>query len=102
MVSPRSLVDKLQLGSGVSDLDADPSKEDIRTVVKELQSDGLCGRRISEQRLGPAFISSNIHGQREIDLLEEVLEEEFEGSKLCVRTRQSECSRLRGGCQGER
>jgi hypothetical protein len=87
--------------SGI-DLPPDPSKEKLRTVVRQLKSEGLCGRRIAEQRLGPSFIASDIHGQREIELLDEVLEEEYAGTNLCIETRRSECSRFRGGCKGSR
>jgi len=79
-----------------------PSKEEIREVVQELKAEGLCGRRIAEQRLGPAFIASDVHGQREIELLDEVLDEEYADLDLCVRDRREECSRLRGGCTGDR
>lgn len=84
------------------DLPPAPSKEKIREIVRHLKSEGLCGRRIAEQRLGPSFIASGVHGQREIELLDEILEEEYAGSDLCIETRQSECSRFRGGCKGSR
>ena len=83
-----------------NELGPEPTKEEIRTVVQQLKAEELCGRRIAEHRLGPYFIASDSHGQREIELLDEVLEEEYENSDLCVRTRQSDCSRLRGGCKG--
>lgn len=79
-----------------------PTKEELRTIVQQFKTDGLCGRRIAEEQLGPYFISSVEHGQREIELLDEVLEEEYEGTDFCIQTRQSECSRLRGGCKGSR
>lgn len=78
----------------------EPTREEIREAVLALKSEGLCGRRVGEQRLGPYFIASPTHGQREIDMLEEILDEEYEGTDLCIRTRQSECSRFRGGCKG--
>lgn len=91
-------------GSRGSDLELppDPSREDLRTVVQRLKSQGLCGRRIAEQRLGPYFIASDAHGQREIELLDGVLEEEYAGTDLCLETRKSECSRFRGGCKGSK
>lgn len=79
-----------------------PTKDELREVVCEYKREGLCGRRIAEQRLGPYFLASDVHGQRELDLLEEVVDEEFEGTNLCVRDRHRECSRLRGGCKGRR
>ena len=82
------------------ELGTEPTKAEIRTVVQQLKSEGLCGRRIAEHQLGPYFIASNVHGQREIELLDEVLEEEFENTDLCIQTRASDCSRLRGGCKG--
>lgn len=83
------------------DIDPEPTKADLRAVVEDLQAEGLCGRRIAEHRLGPYFITSPAHGQREIDLLDEVIEEVYAETDLCVETRQSECSRLRGGCKGQ-
>lgn len=76
-----------------------PTEEAIRRAVRRLKRQGLCGRRIGEQRLGPYFIASPEHGERELALLEDVLADEYEGSSLCLETRQSECSRLRGGCR---
>lgn len=84
------------------DIGPNPTKEDLRTIVTELKAEGLCGRRIAEHRLGPYFITSPIHGQDEIELLDEVIEEEYADTGLCIETRQSECSRFRGGCKGER
>ncbi len=84
------------------DLQPNPTKEDLREVVKELQSEGLCGRRIAEDHLGPYFIAHDSFGQPEIELLDEVIDEEYAGTDFCTRTRQSECSRLRGGCKGSR
>lgn len=79
--------------------DPDPSEQSIRQTVRRLKGSGLCGRRIGEQRLGPYFIASPDHGDRELRLLESIIAEEYEGSSLCVERRQSECSRLRGGCR---
>jgi len=84
------------------DLGPNPTEAEIRTVVQQFKSDGLCGRRIAEHRLGPYFIASDEHGQREIELLDEVLDDVYAGSDLCIRTRQSGCSRLRGGCKRTR
>ncbi|MFC7058448.1 hypothetical protein [Halovenus salina] len=94
------MIDTLRSDSEI-DIDPEPTKADLRAVVDQLQSEGLCGRRIAEHRLGPYFITSPVHGQREIDLLDEVIEEVYAETDLCVETRQSECSRLRGGCKGE-
>jgi len=94
------MIDTLRSDSEI-DIDPEPTKADLRAVVDQLQSEGLCGRRIAEHRLGPYFITSPVHGQREIDLLDEVIEEAYAETDLCVETRQSECSRLRGGCKGE-
>ncbi len=76
------------------------SKEDLRKTVVELK-DELCGRRIAEEVVVPYLIASPDHGDGDIQALEKVLKEEFEGSDLCVETRAPECSRLRGGCRGE-
>ncbi|WP_049925677.1 hypothetical protein [Halopiger goleimassiliensis] len=84
------------------DLGPEPTEAEIRAAVREYKSEGLCGRRVAEERLVPHFIANDGYGQREIDLLEEILEEEYEGSDRCLKTRRSQCSRLRGGCQGRR
>lgn len=96
------LADRLSEGrdSG-ADIRPEPTKEDLRAVVRRLKSEGLCGRRIAEHRLGPYFIASDVHGQREIELLDEVIAEEYERTDLCIETRSAECSRLRGGCKGQ-
>lgn len=83
------------------DIPRDPTREELRTVVEAFKSEGLCGRRVAEHQLGPYFISSPFHGQREIELLDEVIEEAYADTGLCIETRQSECSRFRGGCKGE-
>lgn len=93
------LTSQLSEGRSDTEIGPDPSKEDLRAVVKQFKSEGLCGRRIAEHRLGPYFIASDVHGQREIELLDEVLDEEYAGTGLCIETRQSECSRFRGGCK---
>jgi hypothetical protein len=104
-----SMIDTTRLASRLSEgrspdpeIGPEPTKEDLRTVVQQLKSEGICGRRIAEHRLGPYFIASDAHGQREIELLDDVLNEEFAGTDLCIETRKSECSRLRGGCKGSR
>jgi hypothetical protein len=97
-----SVADKLSEGrSSTEEIQPEPTKEDLRAVVQRLKSEGLCGRRVAEHRLGPYFIASDVHGQREIELLDEVIEEEYDGTDLCIETRSSECSRLRGGCKGQ-
>lgn len=89
----------LSTGGPAVDLPENPSEDEIRSLVQQYKTDGLCGRRIAEHRLGPYFIASDRHGQREIELLDDILDEEYAGTGLCVRDRQSECSRLRGGCR---
>lgn len=81
------------------EISQNPTKEELRSIVQEYKADGLCGRRIAEHRLGPHFIASDRHGQREIELLDKILDEEYAGSSMCIRDRQSGCSRLRGGCK---
>lgn len=101
MIDTKGFFERLTIDRGADfDFGDDPSKADIRGVVRELKAEGLCGRRIGEQRLGPYFIASDRHGQRELDLLETVIGEEYADLDVCVRTRSSECSRLRGGCKG--
>lgn len=103
MIDTTGLFERLSLDRGANfEFDDEPTPADIRAVVRELKAEGLCGRRIGEQRLGPYFIASERHGQRELDLLEAVIDEEYEGLNVCVRTRSSECSRLRGGCKGQK
>lgn len=103
MIDTTGLFERLSLGRGSNfEFDDDPTKADLQAVVRELKAEGLCGRRIGEQRLGPYFIASERHGQRELDLLEAVIDEEYEDLNVCVRTRSSECSRLRGGCKGQK
>lgn len=84
------------------ELEPNPTKEDVRTVVQQFKSEGICGRRIAEDHLGPYFIASSAHGQREIELLDDVLDEEYADTDFCIQKRRSECSRLRGGCKGSR
>ncbi|CAI49678.1 uncharacterized protein NP_3174A [Natronomonas pharaonis DSM 2160] len=102
MIGAKRFGKKLAAGYGTDiDLGPEPSKAEIRDAVKQLKrEEGLCGRRIGEQRLGPYFISGDDYGQRELDLLDEAIETEYAGSDLCIQTRRSECSRLRGGCKG--
>ena len=101
MVDARRAIEKLSPDRTIlTQLGDEPTKDEIRTVVRQFKKEGLCGRRIAEQRLGPQFIASDSHGQREIELLDEVLEEEYADVDLCIRDRSDECSRLRGGCQG--
>lgn len=103
MIDTSRLVSRLSEGRGSDvDMPPNPSKEEIRSIVQQLKSEGLCGRRIAEQRLGPYFIASDVHGQREIELLDEVIREEYAGTDLCIETRSSECSRFRGGCKGNK
>lgn len=103
MLDTRRIVDRLSQGRGAEiDFGPEPTKAEIRDVVKGLKAEGLCGRRVGEHRLVPYFIASDEYGQREIEVLEDVLAEEYEGADVCVRTRRSECSRLRGGCKGSR
>jgi hypothetical protein len=94
------LTGRLSEGRDV-EIGPDPTKSELQSVVRRLKSEGLCGRRIAEHHLGPYFLASDVHGQREIDLLDEVLAEEYAGTDLCIETRQSECSRFRGGCKGK-
>jgi hypothetical protein len=89
-----------QLGDSDIDIDPNPTKEELQKVVERFKSEGLCGRRVAEHQLGPYFITSPVHGQREIELLDEVIEETYADTDLCIATRQSECSRFRGGCKG--
>lgn len=101
MLNTGRLAEKLSVGRHpATDLGPNPTKAELRTVVQQLKSEGLCGRRIAEHRLGPYFIASDVHGQREIELLDEVIDEAYAGTDLCIETRSSECSRLRGGCKG--
>lgn len=101
MIDTSRLASRLSEGRGSDvDMPPEPSKAELRSVVQQLKSEGLCGRRIAEQRLGPYFLASDVHGQREIELLDEVIREEYAGTDLCTETRSSECSRFRGGCKG--
>jgi len=101
MIDTERLVSRL-VEAREPDVPPNPTRAELRARVRELKSEGICGRRIAEHRLGPYFIASDVHGQREIELLDEVLDEEYADLDLCVRTRRSECSRLRGGCKGDR
>lgn len=102
MIDTSRLAERLAAGrQPVAELPPEPTKEELRTIVQQLKAEGLCGRRIAEHRLGPYFIASDVHGQREIELLDEVITEEYADTDLCIETRSSECSRLRGGCKGQ-
>ncbi|SFB74162.1 hypothetical protein SAMN05444422_101638 [Halobiforma haloterrestris] len=102
MLDTDQLLERLSKGRGSEiDLDPQPTEAEIREVVQRLKAEGLCGRRVAEHRLVPHFIANEGYGQRELELLEEILEAEYEGTDLCLKTRRSECSRLRGGCQGQ-
>jgi hypothetical protein len=103
MIDTERVFERLSEGRGSEiDLGPEPTKAEIRDVVNAYKADGLCGRRIAEQRLVPYFMANDGYGQRELSVLEDVLAEEYEGTDLCLRTRRSECSRLRGGCKGSR
>lgn len=103
MIDTERFFERLSTGRGADfDFGPEPTKADIREAVDALKSEGLCGRRIYEQRLGPFFIANDAYGDRELELLETVVEEAYEGMDLCIETRSSECSRLRGGCKGSR
>lgn len=103
MIDTKRLFERLSVDRGANfEFGDDPSEAEIREVVRAFKAQGLCGRRVGEQRLGPYFIASDRHGQRELDLLEAVIDEEYADLDVCVRTRSSECSRLRGGCKGSR
>ncbi len=103
MIDLRALFDRLSADRGADfEFGEEPSESEIREVVRKLKTEGLCGRRIVEQRVGPYFIASDTYGDRELEILERVVAEEYEGTDLCVEGRSSECSRLRGGCRGQR
>lgn len=87
--------------SGVT-LPTNPSEAEVRDAVEEFKRHGICGRRVSEQYIGPYLIATPEHGQRELDLLESVLEDVYGNTDFCIRDRSSECSRIRGGCKGDR
>ena len=80
-------------------LGTEPTKQELREVVVHFQREGLCGRRVAEEYLVPFFVASASHGQPEIDILEDILFEVYEDSDMCIQTRSTQCSRLRGGCQ---
>lgn len=103
MIDTKSFFERLSEGRGADfEFGDEPTESEIRAVVRELKGQGLCGRRIYEQRLGPYFIANDAYGDRELEILERVVAEEYAGTSLCVETRSSECSRLRGGCKGTR
>jgi hypothetical protein len=101
MIDTKGFFQRLSMGRGAEfDFGEEPTEAEIRETVRELKAEGLCGRRIVEQRLGPYFIASDTYGERELDLLEGIVAEEYEGTDLCVEGRSKECSRFRGGCKG--
>ena len=103
MIDTKGFFERLSEDRGANyEFGENPTRSEIREAVLELKAQGLCGRRVGEQRLGPYFLASDRHGQRELDLLEAVIDEEYADLDVCVRTRSSECSRLRGGCKGSR
>ena len=103
MIDTKRLFERLSSDRGADfEFGNEPSKAEIREAVRALKAQGLCGRRVAEQRLGPYFLASDRHGQRELDLLDAVIDEEYADLDVCIRTRSSECSRLRGGCKGSR
>jgi len=103
MLDPRKLLTELpHRNIRWVDLDSEPTKEELRDLVSDLKAQGLCGRRIAEEYLGPYFIAHNSFGQSDIERLDEVIDEVYADTEFCTRTRQSECSRLRGGCKGSR
>lgn len=64
------------MSSGIR-IGSDPSEEQIREEVGRLSDQGKDGVEIGQQ-IGPYFTVSEAHGKRELDLLEEVLTEEFD------------------------
>lgn len=54
-----------------------PTKEDIRDEMLRLRDEGKDANEIGQQ-LGPYFMASSEHGEKELEMLEEVLTEEFE------------------------
>ena len=100
MIEPDRIVTGLSQGRVVdTDLGVEPTREDVREEVLRFKRRGLCGRRIAEQYLVPYFIANSDYGDREIELLDDVLAEEYRNLNLCVDERSSECSRFRGGCK---
>ena len=79
-----------------------PTEEEMRAAVRQFKRQGICGRRVVEQHLGPSLLASPEHGPQELDLLETVVEREYENTDFCSRERSSNCSWLRGGCKGDR
>ncbi|WP_181692815.1 hypothetical protein [Natronomonas sp. LN261] len=103
MIDTEEFIGRLSADRGSEyEFSQNPTEAEIREVVRELKSEGLCGRRVAEQRLGPYFLGNDHYGQRELDLLEEIVEEEYADMDVCIQTRSSECSRLRGGCKGSK
>lgn len=103
MINVKKLFSELpSRGTKSIELDENPSKKELREVVIDLKGEGLCGRRIAEDHLGPYFLAHNSFGQPDIERLDEVIDEVYADTEFCTQTRQSECSRLRGGCKGSR
>ncbi|MCQ4332519.1 hypothetical protein KM295_03255 [Natronomonas sp. F2-12] len=101
MIDTKGLFEQLSTGRGADfDFGDEPTEAELREAVRKLKAEGLCGRRIVEQRLGPYFIANDTYGERELEILETVVAEEYAGTDLCVEGRSKECSRLRGGCKG--
>lgn len=100
MIEPGRIVTGLSQGRVVeTDFVEEPTREDIREEVLRFKRRGLCGRRIAEQYLVPYFIANSDYGDREINILDDVLAEEYRDLDLCVDERSPECSRFRGGCK---
>ncbi|MFC4541893.1 hypothetical protein ACFO5R_08120 [Halosolutus amylolyticus] len=100
MIEPGRIVTGLSQGRVVeTELGTEPTREEIREEVLRFKQQGLCGRRIAEQYLVPYFIASSDYGDREVDILDDVLAEEYRDLDLCVDERSPECSRFRGGCK---
>ncbi|RQG90680.1 hypothetical protein [Natrarchaeobius chitinivorans] len=100
MIEPGRIVTGLSQGRVAEmDLGKEPTREDIREEVLQFKQQGLCGRRIAEQYIVPYFIAHSDYGDREIDILDDVLAEEYRDLDLCVDGRSAECSRFRGGCK---
>ena len=87
--------------SGVG-LPKNPTAEEMQAAVQQFKRQGICGRRVVEQHLGPSLLASPDHGSETLELLETVVQDEYGNTEFCIRERGSECSWLRGGCKGDR
>lgn len=87
--------------SGVG-IPKNPSNEEMQAAVRQFKRQGICGRRVVEQHLGPSLLASPDHGPEALELLETVVQDEYANTEFCIRERGSECSWLRGGCKGDR